>query len=456
MKHFWAKNAAAWLVVIMLMPLWGLFIWVETFDHRTPPTLPGNTPAAATTENGGEGVDGSVGFDVGASTDNTPTSIPDRFIPDREQDRVAIPRPAPSTLTLDGPGPHNIPAGVWSASIDAVDGLTILCDEGAVFDGLGTLQHFVQGSADDVTIDGCEVTNYASRDPGGGMSSQYGAINARQPGPEPAPLDTQGVNWTLSNLHVHNNAGGGVLLSSGSTLTDSRIVDNADFGCTSHGGSRIQIVGNEFARNGHGWADNPGQQWNESGGCKLKHVTGSDDGPTVVHSNVFKDSVGPAIWCDIDCVDLMVTRNRIGGPTGSCVFIELSKDATVRNNVCDQAGSVNRGWFWEAGIMVAGSQRVTVTGNRVSRSYNGITVISQDRYDQNTLELRDDWRTDQITVSGNQIVGCQFSGVAHGDNNDPIVEDAPNGPDGVFTDPDVFNRVTWTDNEISDCEEVLQ
>ncbi len=341
---------------------------------------------------------------------------------------------SPQTLTLNGPGPHHIKAGLYTASIDAVDGLTINCDQGAVFHGQDSLPYFVQGSANNVTIDGCEVRNYAS-------PSQNGAINAKDPnGSETGGLQDQfqGKDWTVTNSFVHSNAGVGVLLSSGGTLARSRIFDNGELGCTSHGGTNIRIIGNKFRGNGHANAGDLGRQVWESGGCKLKYFGGT------VHGNSFIDTVGTSIWCDIDCDGVWITGNDISGATNSCIFYEISDNAVINNNRCTGAGALNRGWFWEAGIQIAGSANVKVTNNTVSDSFNGITVISQDRTDPNTGQRRFDWHTENVSVSGNTISGCQFSGVAWGTTDDPS-----------FTDPDVFNRVFWANNKVENCMEVL-
>ena len=75
-----------------------------------------------------------------------------------------------------------------------------LCEDGAILDGGGTVDYAFYGTADNVTIDGCEIRNYDN-------PAQHGAINAAKQTVDDAD------GWTITNNEIHHNWGAGIYLS---------------------------------------------------------------------------------------------------------------------------------------------------------------------------------------------------------------------------------------------------
>ena len=107
----------------------------------------------------------------------------------------------------------------------------------------------------------------------------------------------------------------------------------------------------------------------------------------IVRGNFVHDNNGPGLWTDIDNINTLYENNIVEGNSGAGIFHEISYSATIRNNQVRGNGFRNRGWLWEGGIMVAGSQGVEIYGNILEDNYNGITLIQQDRGSGDTRAL---------------------------------------------------------------------
>jgi parallel beta-helix repeat protein len=130
------------------------------------------------------------------------------------------------------------------------------------------------------------------------------------------------------------------------------------------------VEGNEIYRNNTTRAD----EYHEAGGSKFGATKN-----LIVRNNFVHHNNGPGLWTDTDNVNTLYENNVVEDNSGSGIFHEISYSATIRNNQVRGNGFRTRGWLWEGGIMLAGSQGVKINGNILEDNYNGITLIQQDR-----------------------------------------------------------------------------
>jgi len=232
---------------------------------------------------------------------------------------------------------------------------------GAVMDGRDVTAWAVQpNSANNVIIRGLEIRNYDPKD-------QYAPITARTHEGAAA-----GIGWTVENCDLHHNSYAGLALSDGSIARNNRIHDNGVIGIevawARNSGALVE--GNEIYGNNSTGAD----EYYEAGGGKFGETEN-----LVVRDNLVYDNNGPGLWTDIDNINTLYENNVVEGNSGAGIFHEISYSATIRNNEVRGNGFRNRGWLWEGGIMVAGSQSVEIYDNVLDDNYNGITLIQQDR-----------------------------------------------------------------------------
>ncbi|MET0565543.1 MAG: right-handed parallel beta-helix repeat-containing protein [Acidimicrobiia bacterium] len=232
---------------------------------------------------------------------------------------------------------------------------------GAVMDGRNVTDWAVQPNrANNVTVKGLEIRNYSPDD-------QYAPITARTYGGAAA-----GIGWTVENCDLHHNSYSGLALSEGSIARNNRIHDNGVIGIEVSWvrSSGALVEGNEIYRNNTTGA----YEYYEAGGSKF-----GDTENLIVRGNFVHDNNGPGLWTDTDNVNTLYENNVVEGNSGAGIFHEISYSATIRNNQVRGNGFRSRGWLWEGGIMIAGSQNVEISGNVVQDNYNGITLIQQDR-----------------------------------------------------------------------------
>jgi parallel beta-helix repeat protein len=240
-------------------------------------------------------------------------------------------------------------------------GDSLIGQPGAVMDGRNVTAWAVQpNNANDVTIKGLEIRNYNPKD-------QYAPITART-----YEGATAGVGWTIENCDLHHNSYAGLALSEGSIARNNKIHDNGVIGLevswVRHSGAIVE--GNEIYGNNTTGAD----EYYEAGGSKFGETEN-----LIVRDNFVHDNNGPGLWTDTDNINTLYENNVVVGNSGAGIFHEISYSATIRNNQVRGNGFRNRGWLWEGGIMVAGSQGVEIYGNVLEDNFNGVTLIQQNR-----------------------------------------------------------------------------
>jgi Right handed beta helix region len=126
----------------------------------------------------------------------------------------------------------------------------------------------------------------------------------------------------------------------------------------------------------------------------------------VFRGNHVHDNKGIGLWCDIDCRNVVYEENLVENNQWSGIFHEISFKAVVRNNVLRHNHRGDRGWFWDAEIVLAASQDVEVSGNTlvIAPGRCGIMLIDQGRRDNGRS-----YKTRNNTIRGNEMT---FEGAA--------------------------------------------
>lgn len=270
-----------------------------------------------------------------------------------------------TTVNANGAGTtYLLAAGNYSGqTVSPKDGDTFIGAAGAIMNGNNNTQYaFTPGNANDVTIRNLEIKNYAPSD------LQHAPVTARTH--EGA---AKGLRWKVENCSLHHNRGAGLHLSDGGIARNNKIFSNGVIGLKMYWIRNLGglVEGNEIYDNNPAGLGDP--FW-EAGGTKFAWCK-----DLVVRNNHAHDNDGPGLWTDIDNVNTLYEGNLIEDNSGVGLFHEISYSAIIRNNVVTGNGWRNRGWFWEAGIMIAACQNVEVYGNTVSGNFNGITLIEQNR-----------------------------------------------------------------------------
>lgn len=236
------------------------------------------------------------------------------------------------------------------------------------------MPHAFFGTASDVLIEGLRIERYAS-------PAQLGAVEARK-----------AERWTLRNVEVTQNNAVGINLGAGGVVENSRIASNGQLGIAG-AGREIRIIGNVISGNNtNGFKTD----W-EAGGVKITRAEN-----VVMRANQVTDNNGPGLWCDIDCRNVVYENNTIVDNANAGIFHEISFAATIAGNTLKRNGHGYRVWFWDADILVAGSQDVRVTGNRTTTLDGGaaVALIDQNRTDRPSGKP---YKTRNVIVQGNDF-----------------------------------------------------
>src|SRR5262249_32266175 len=150
--------------------------------------------------------------------------------------------------------------------------------------------------ARDVGIRNITVEKYAN-------SAQSGAIDGRS-----------AANWQIENVEARWNSGAGIALGSGGQVRGSDIHHNGQIGVVGNG-VKLEIDDNAI------WANNTrgfNFKW-EAGGVKIALSDG-----VAMHNNYVHDNVGPGLWCDIECRNVVYERNVVARNHDAGIFQEIS------------------------------------------------------------------------------------------------------------------------------------
>jgi hypothetical protein len=287
--------------------------------------------------------------------------------------------------------------------LDYAGGRVYLADDPTNHKVEATVASFAfESTASGVSISKLTIEKYGSR-------AQKGAIHSRE-----------GARWIIEDCVVRLNSGGGISVGSGTRVHNCDVHHNGQIGIEGSG-KDILIEGNRI------WSNNIygfDPEW-QAGGVKIAE----SDGVTF-RGNHVRDNIGPGLWCDIDCRDVVYENNLVENNQQMGIHHEISFKALIRNNVLRNNGGGKRHWFWGADISVAASQDVEVTGNKVTVAPDGCGIMLIDqgrRSEQGAI-----YKTRNNTVHGNEMTfeGAPCAGGASdtkpGDENFGIITNGNN------------------------------
>ncbi|MFN2382879.1 MAG: nitrous oxide reductase family maturation protein NosD [Gemmatimonadota bacterium] len=275
-------------------------------------------------------------------------------------------------------------------TITPKDGMTFVGEPGAILDGRDRTRHAFIGLARNVTIRGLIIEYYNSR-------VQEGAIQGGGHSGDP-----HSTGWVIEANEVRRNASVGIRTGHRMIVRGNRIHHNGQLGVGGIGDS-IVVEDNEIAWNNH--LKKFAYRW-EAGATKFVQTRG-----LVVRNNRIHHNWGPGVWTDDDNIDVTVEGNLIEDNADGGIFHEIGYAAVIRNNIVRRNGFDRAAWAYGAGILVAHSPNVEVSGNTVEDNFNGIMGIQQDR----GSGAYGPYRLDHLHVHHNRIVqrvGQWAAGVA--------------------------------------------
>jgi Right handed beta helix region len=256
--------------------------------------------------------------------------------------------------------------------------------------------------ASDVTISNLTIEKYAS-------AAERGAIQTRH-----------GVAWIVENCEIRLNSSGGIGVGDRAQIRSNNIHHNGQIGVTGVG-KNILIENNRI------WANNIRRfdtDW-EAGGVKLAV---SED--VIFRANSVYDNLGPGLWCDISCRNIVYEGNRVERNHDAGIFFEISFLATIRNNVVRYNGISRRKWFWGADITIAASEGVTIEKNdlTVSPGGCGIILVDQSRGKKagGKYKTRDDIVRDNVVTFEGAACAGGVSDAPPGDENFDVITSGNN------------------------------
>ncbi len=238
-------------------------------------------------------------------------------------------------------------------------------------------EHAFRSDADGVTIRGLTIEKFAP-------IAQTGAIQMRLPG-----TGSQATNWLVEDVEVRLNHAAGIATGDNTTIRNVHAHHNGQQGITGTQSTGVVIESSEINHNnlrGFAWG------W-EAGGIKYTRTTDLVFRDLEVHHNL-----GPGLWADIECADVLYEDNTVYSNSAMGIFHEISYDAVIRNNEVYDNGFIKGEWIWGSGILVAASSNVEVYGNVVTNNADGIGGIQQRRESEGVL-----YRLENLRVYDNTI-----------------------------------------------------
>jgi parallel beta-helix repeat protein len=278
-----------------------------------------------------------------------------------------------------------IKAGVHRRqTIRPKSGMSFVGEAGAVLDGEhATGQAFIASGTQNVTVRGLRITRYAPP-----------ALNAALDG-------RSSDGWLVEGNEIDNNVNGtqrayGLRIGNNWIVRGNSIHHNGWVGIEGYQAVGTLIEGNDvYANPAASFTDTVGEAANiKLYGC----------GRIVIRGNHVHDSPFRGIWIDRSQPDMTIENNRVINHGQVGIWYEVSYRGVVRNNYVENAGYdsyYSSGWLRGGGITVTNSPDVTVTGNTVVNSLNGIIGLQASSYYDGPYgksELRN------LRVQGNTIV----------------------------------------------------
>ena len=240
-----------------------------------------------------------------------------------------------------------------------------------------------ESTASNVLIRNVIVEKYAS-------VAQKGAIHAKK-----------AANWIVESCEVRLNSAAGIVIGAGGRVRGCYVHHNGQMGIGGLGRDILIENNRIWGNNIHGFDF----EW-EAGGVKIVLSDG-----VVFRANHVHDNVGPGLWCDIDCRNVVYEDNLVERNHRAGIFHEISFNAVIRNNTVRHNDIAEKPWFWDSDILIAGSQDVKVHGNALTVGSRkcGIMLIDQGRDDRLRAHNGPMYKTRNNTVHNNEMT---FEGAA--------------------------------------------
>ena len=233
--------------------------------------------------------------------------------PEKQLDDVVRARGERTTYWL-APGIHHLGRDLYDQVMPHA-GDTFIGASGAVLDGQHINQYAFGGDAPDVTIGFLTVQNFGSAE----ENNNEGVVN-----------HDSAEGWTVDSSTIQNNAGAGVMLSSGSRLTKSCLRNNGQYGFNAYadGGVRnVVLDGNEISGNNTDDWEKRREGCGCTGGGKFWATSGAK-----VTNNYVHDNRGVGLWADSNNVGFRFEGNYIAGNDAEGIMYETSYNAMIVNN----------------------------------------------------------------------------------------------------------------------------
>lgn len=322
------------------------------------------------------------------------------------------------------PGVHTVGSDEFAQIIPG-SGSTYIGAPGAIIDGQKINQKAFTGQASNVTIKHLTMRNFQT-------PHDQGAVNG-----------DGGVGWTVSNNTMTANNGAAIFGADNGVVSYNCLKDNGQYGFQSLGGSvNVVFDHNEIAGNNAANTEQTAgiENCGCSGGGKFW-----DSREVTVTNNYVHDNKGAGLWADTINVGFLFENNWIENNDGEGIFMEVSYNFVIRNNVLIRNGHVfgprNPG-FPTGAIYISESgsdPRVTTTRN----NFNQASEIHNNLFKDNWGGIAAWENSDRFCSNGLPTVECTlvspavFTSASCASN---LADPAKNQPG---QNPDYFTDCRW-------------
>lgn len=226
-------------------------------------------------------------------------------------------------------------------------------EPGTVLDGQGAKPWAIRSGADDVTLRGFVVQNYAS-------PVQFAAVEAEWGAAE---------RWLVEDMEIRNNSTGGLKVGHDMVVRRVYAHHNGQYGLSGFG-HRLLVVDSEISYNNTGGFD----PLDDAGGLKFLHSDG-----IVFRNNHVHHNYGTGVWFDYNNINSVIENNLIEDNQVGGIHYEISYAGVIRGNTIRRNGDGSEGRFSRSGILVFASSDVEIYGNTLSGNDEGITGLDDNR-----------------------------------------------------------------------------
>jgi hypothetical protein len=242
---------------------------------------------------------------------NGPTTAPAGAVSVPAGDNSAVNWNVPGATFYFGAGTHTLGGGQFS-QIMPPNNSVFLGAPGAIIDGKGINQYAFTQTATGVTIRYLTVQNFVA-------PRNQGVVN-----------HDSGANWIIQYNTIINNAGAGVMVGPGDTVSYNCLKSNGQYGFSAFrnaGNSNITIDHNEITGNNTGNWEVVAPGCGCVGGGKVWNTVNGSITNNWVHNNI-----GPGIWVDTNNAGLLIDGNYIADNDDEAIIYEISYNAQITNN----------------------------------------------------------------------------------------------------------------------------